>query len=309
MRTLTVTAVLAIAATALTGCGRLSFGTHGEDRSYTAPAGITALKVESSGSRVEITATDSPVIKVKERLRWSNDNNKPKSGHVTEGNTLTLTSTCATQVIGDSDCGISYRIEVPRSTPVRVDNNDGSINATGLTGVVKLHSDNGSINVRDLNASMASLVSDNGSLRVSGKAGTAYLDSDNGSIDATGLTTGKLTAHSADGRIRLSGHVTTADVSTDNGSIEATGLTTGKLTAKTSDGSISLGFTTPPGNVSASSDNGSISVRVPGGRSYAFDMSTDNGSKSIDPAIKDDSGSQHHITLKTSDGSIAVNPA
>lgn len=309
MRTLTATAMLAVAAVAVTGCGNLTFGTHAETRSYTAPGGITALKIKGDGSRVQVTASDTDTIKVSERLRWSNDNNKPKVEHATAGGTLTLSAKCARATMGFTACGVSYRVQIPRDIPVEIDNNDGSIVASGLAGTVKMHSANGSIEVSDMRATSASLSSNDGSIRVSGRATTADLRSDNGSVTASGLTADRLTARSSDGRIRLSGRVKTADLRTDNGSIQAGGLAAERITANTSDGGISLGLTAPPENLRARSDNGSIRLWLPSGQSYAIATSTDNGGKRIDPAVHQDPSSSRRIELSTSDGSITVTPS
>ncbi|MFA1551997.1 DUF4097 family beta strand repeat-containing protein [Actinomadura chokoriensis] len=308
MRTLTGTAVLAVAAVGLTACGNLSFGTHHEDRSYTAPGGVTKLKLQAGGGRVEVTASDSPGIRVSERLRWSHHKNKPRVKHVTEGDTLNLSSKCATQVIGFSACGVTYRVQVPRSTPVEISARDGSINASGLAGTVKLHSDNGSITATNLRASTASLSSRDGSVRVSGRAAIADLRSDNGSVDATELTADKLTARSRDGRIRLSGTATVADLDTANGSIEASRLTADRITARTKDGSILLRLAAPPARVDAGTANGSVELFLPAGVGYAITTSTNNGSKQIDSGIHEDSRSERKIKLDTNDGDIRVAP-
>lgn len=313
VRTLTGTAVLAAgaaAAVALTGCGNVSFGgTRHEDRSYTAPAGVTALKIKTTGSRVEVTASDSPGIKVEERLRWSNDKNKPQAKHSVEGDTLSLTAKCGTQAIGiASSCGVSYRVRVPRSMPVQIDNRDGAIVASGLAGAVKLHSDNGSITATGLRASTASLSSADGSLRVSGRVTTADLRSDNGAVDATGLTADKVTARSRDGRIRLGGKIATVEVHTDNGGITATGLAADRITAKTRDGGIDLRLSAPPANIDANTDNGSVQLRLPAEPAYAISASTDNGRKLIDAAIHEDSRAERRIKLTTRDGAISVSP-
>lgn len=311
MRTLTFTAVLAAAAATLVGCGNLSFGAHQEDRTYGAPSAVTALKIKSHGSRVEITASDSPGIKVRERLRWANDKNKPEPVHVTAGNTLTLSSTCAKVVIGLSGngCSVSYRIQVPRSTPVEVDNDDGAIVASGLAGTVELHTDNGSLNVTDLRATSAKLSSDNGPIEVSGRAATADLRSDDGSIDATGLTADRLTARTSDGHIALGGHAAVVDVRTANGGIEAQGLTADRIYAKTNDGQIDLRFAAPPTNVRASTGNGGVHVRVPGGEGYAITLSSGNGGERIDPAVHQDSRSERRLQLRSDDGGLEVSPA
>ncbi len=312
MRTLTGTAALAaVAAATLTACGNVSFGTGHEDRSYTAPAGVTKLTIAGNGNRVVVTASDSPGIEVNERLRWSNDRNKPRVKHVTEGTTLKLTAKCGGQAIGfgSSSCGVSYRVRVPRSMPVEIESRDGRIDASGLGGTVRLHTQNGSIKATDLRASNVSLSSQDGSVRVSGRVTTADVRSQNGSVDATGLTAGKLTVRSADGSLRLSGTATVADLRSDNGGIDAQGLTTERLTARTRDGGIDLRLAAPPASVDADTDNGSIKLCLPPtGESYAISAATDNGGKEIDPAIHEDSRSERKIKLATRDGGILVAP-
>ncbi|TYK52988.1 DUF4097 family beta strand repeat-containing protein [Actinomadura decatromicini] len=311
MRTLTFTAVLTAAAATLVGCGNLSYGAHQEDRTYSAPAGVTALKIRSGGSRVEITGSDSPGIKVRERLTWSNDKNKPEPRHVAEGGTLALTSKCAKVVVGLSGtgCGVSYRIEVPRGTPVEVDNDDGRIVASGLGGTVKLHTDNGALKVTDLRATSVTLSSDDGSIEVSGHAGTAHLQSDNGRITATGLTADRLTARTSDGHISVAGRVPVADLRTSNGGIDARGLTTDRISAKTSDGPIDLRFAAAPTEVRATSGNGPVHVRVPRGDGYAITLTSGNGPERIDPAVHQDSRSTRTIQLRSGDGPLTVSPA
>ncbi|SFQ30031.1 MULTISPECIES: DUF4097 family beta strand repeat-containing protein [Actinomadura] len=309
MRTLTITAGLAAAAAALAGCGNLSVGTHHENRSYTAPAGVTTLKIKSHGSRVVVTATDTSTIKVSERLRWTNEKNKPKAKHVTDGGTLTLSSECGNQVIGYSGCGVSYRVQVPRSMPVDINGEDGTIVASGLSGTVRLHSSNGSIDATGLNATAATITSSDGSVRVTGHAGTARLSSENGTIDARGLSGDRLSASTRDGMIRMRGTFPVADLHTDNGSIDGRGLSGDRITAKSRDGSIDLRFGTAPTAVTATTDNGSVRLHLPPGERYAIDASTDNGGKRIDPLIRQDSDAKRHIKLSTRDGAITVFPS
>lgn len=308
VRTLTGVAVAAGLVLAVTGCG-LSVGRHQQDRSYDGPSGVTTLKVKAHGGRVEIVASDSPGIKVRERLRWSNDHNKPKAQHVTEGGTLSLSAKCARNVIGPNACGVSYRIEVPRSLGVDVVTGDGTITASGLAGTVRLKAGSGSITATDLRTSSLSAESGDGGLRVSGRAGTADLHTGTGSITMTGLTADRLTAHSGDGGIRLSGRATTAGLRTDTGSINADGLTADRVVARTGDGGILIGLTTPPTDVQATTQTGSVRVRLPRGQGYAIDASTGTGSKEIDPAVHHDSQSPRHVKISTGDGGITVSPA
>ncbi|MEU8119576.1 DUF4097 family beta strand repeat-containing protein [Spirillospora sp. NPDC049024] len=309
MRTLTATAAATAAVTAavLAGCGNLSVGRHQEDRSYAAPAGTTGLKITTNGGRVEVTASDSPGIRVTERLRWSNDKNRPKARHTAEGTTLALSSSCGTNAIGWGTCGVSYRVRVPRATAVEIENRDGTIEASGLAGTVRLRTGSGSVRATDLRASAVSIGSGDGSLHVTGRAATADLHSGSGSITARRLTTDRLKVRTSDGRIAVSGRATAADLGTGSGSITLDGLAADRITARTRDGAVTMRLDAPPANVQAVSGSGAIRLRLPAGEAYALDLSAD-GDKRIDPGVHQDSESARRIRLATRDGSITVTP-
>ncbi|TDD80157.1 DUF4097 family beta strand repeat-containing protein [Actinomadura rubrisoli] len=309
MRTLTGMAVLAVLAMALTGCG-LSVGRHTENRSYDGPAGVTALKVKTDGGKVEIVASDSPGVKVREKRRWTNGHNKPDSRHTTEGSTLSLSSKCAHNAIGFNGCQISYHVQVPRSMAVEVDTGDGPITVSGLGGAARLKTGSGSINASDLSTASLSLRSGDGKLRVSGRAASADLRTSSGSITATGLTSDRLTARSGDGDIRLSGRAAAADLRTSTGTIHSDGLSTDRLTAHSGDGGIHLALTVPPSNVQATTNTGSVRLKLPHDQEgYALTLATDTGHERVDPAVHRESQSARHIKLSTGDGNITVTPA
>ncbi|GAA2249882.1 DUF4097 family beta strand repeat-containing protein [Actinomadura luteofluorescens] len=307
MRTLTATAAAAVTAAALAGCGNVSVGRHEQDRSYSAPAGTAALRIAAHGGRVEITASDSPGIRITERLRWSNEKNRPKARHVSEGSTLALSSSCGRNVMGFATCGVSYRVQVPRGTPVQVDSGDGAIEASGLAGTVRLRSGSGAIRATDLRGATVSISAGDGSVRVTGRAATADLHAGTGSVTAENLTADRLKVRASDGRVEVSGRVAAADLGTGTGSISLDGLAADRLTVRTDDGGITMRLDSPPANVRATAGTGSIRLRLPAGESYAITLSAQGG-KRIDPAVHQDSRSARRVDLRTRDGDITVTP-
>ncbi|MWA06094.1 DUF4097 family beta strand repeat protein [Actinomadura sp. LD22] len=299
---------MAVASAAVAGCG-LSFSRHAEDRSYTAPAGVAALKVSPGDGSVQITASDSPGIKVTEHLRWSNDRNKPKPRHTVDGRTLSLSAKCGHSVIGSNPCRISYRIQVPRATAVDVRGGAGSIRVTGLAGPVRLRGDTGAVTATDLRTSSATLSAGPGNVRVTGRAGTADLRTDTGSINAAGLVSDRLTAHAGSGGVRLGGRIASVEVRTDTGALRADGLTTDRLAVTTGTGPIALGFARAPSVVRATSDTGSVRLRLPAAQPYAVTLTTDTGGKQVAPGIHQDSAASRHVTIETGSGDISIRPA
>ncbi|HEY8478238.1 MAG TPA: DUF4097 family beta strand repeat-containing protein [Spirillospora sp.] len=306
MRTLTATAILAVAAAALTGCGNVTFGSDEETRSLTAPPGVGALKISGQGGHVEVIASDTSAIKVSMRLHWSNDRNKPNVKHVTRGNTLTLSSRCAGVTIGASDCRVSYRVEVPRDGSVNIESDDGPITASGLGGKVRLHSADGAITVDGLDATSANLSTGDGPIRVSGRAATADLRSDHGSVTARGLIGERLTARLTRGDLRLSGRIDDVDLTTSHGFVHATGLTAERVTARSDDGDLRFGFASPPMSLRAASDHGDVRVALPPGEGYAITAAAGSGDELIAQSVRQDSASRRRIDLTTDDGTIRV---
>ncbi|WP_111721133.1 DUF4097 family beta strand repeat-containing protein [Homoserinimonas sp. OAct 916] len=127
----------------------------------------------------------------------------------------------------------------------------------------------------------------NGRITVSDLAGDIRLETTNGSIEATG-TSGSL------------GLITT------NGSVRVQEATSAAVHAETINGSVELGFIAAPEDISATSTNGAITVRVPDdGTRYAVTASTVLGR--VDTAsVPTDPTATHTITAETVNGAIRV---
>lgn len=106
---------------------------------------------------------------------------------------------------------VSFRIETPSTTDVRLRSSNGSLNVTGVKGTMNLRTSNGSIRLTDV-------------------AGDVEADTSNGSVVAT------LSGSSWDGA--------GLDVTTSNGSVrlELPESYNAQLTAGTSNGSLNLDF-------------------------------------------------------------------
>lgn len=272
MKTLMGVAVLAGTAIALAGCKvDVNTETHHEDRAYTVQD-AKSIKVAAGSGKVEIVGSDSAGIKVEERLTWTSEHRKPEPKHVTESGALSLSAACKGHVIGFSNCGVSYKIQVPRATGLDLHNGDGTVTIAGVQGAI-------------------------------------HVTTDTGSIEANGLRATSLYAKTGDGTIRVSGEVGSAEFHSDTGSVAATALRTRKLTAGTGDGTLSFGLTEPPDSVKLRADTGDVKLKLPfADVKYALDTETDTGG--IDKnGVPVDSASPHKITISTGDGNITITPA
>ncbi|MBD0843378.1 MULTISPECIES: hypothetical protein [unclassified Streptomyces] len=144
MRKLTTTAVAAAVLATLSGCD--ADDAFGNDRSnaessYTVTEPVRALDLDTKGGHVELIATEADTVKVTEKLSYSDD--KPATSHkVADGELRLIGAGCNT-----GDCSVSYRIELPAGTELRVDSGGGHITGEELAGPARLRTEGGHVDV------------------------------------------------------------------------------------------------------------------------------------------------------------------
>jgi Putative adhesin len=107
------------------------------------------------------------------------------------------------------------------------------------------------------------------------------------------------------GAVTLTGLAGKLDVTSSTGGIDATGLSNEAVTARASSGTITLAFTTPPTMVSAQTQVGSVTVRLPTGTAYAVDAGSEVGS--VEVTVQRDPGAARRVTAHSQVGSVTVN--
>ena len=176
------------------------------------------------------------------------------------------------------------RIEVrmPADADLRVETGDGSIKAENLTGLVDLHSGDGS-------------------LTVSAIKGSLQMRTGDGGIDANNID-GKISAVSGDGHITIEGRFDVLQAKSGDGRIKVRVLNGSKL-----DGSWSL-----------SSGDGSIEVAIPSDLSADVDAHSGDGSVSTEVPLTIQgtisksqvrgklNGGGQTLTIHTGDGAIRL---
>lgn len=135
----------------------------------------------------------------------------------------------------------------------------------------------------------------NGRVEVSDLTGDLRLESTNGAINGKSLI-GNIYAKTTNGKVSIDGELERVDVETTNGKIEVASQTV-------------------KDDWNVSTTNSGIELSIPDDASVRLDGKTTNGSVKVDPPFEVDgkrvSGTmgsgEHHIELKTTNGSIAVN--
>lgn len=108
------------------------------------------------------------------------------------------------------------------------------------------------------------------------------------------------------GRVEVVGLAGDIRIGTDNGSIRADGIGSSTVEAHSDNGGVRLSFVDVPGTAVATTDNGSITIEVPGDApdGYDVDAATDNGRVDVD--VHTDADSEHRITARSDNGSIDI---
>ncbi|MFH8754208.1 DUF4097 family beta strand repeat-containing protein [Streptomyces atroolivaceus] len=130
---------------------------------------------------------------------------------------------------------------------------------------------------------------------------------DNGEVTAAGFTA-PLTLSADNGRVTVRDASGPLKLSADNGSIEAERVSGSSVIARSDNGSVQLGFTRVPDLVDTVSDNGSISIDLPAGKSvYAVSAEADNGDVSVD--VPRSESSEHVVKARSDNGEVTVRSA
>ncbi|WP_326697292.1 DUF4097 domain-containing protein [Streptomyces sp. NBC_01754] len=133
------------------------------------------------------------------------------------------------------------------------------------------------------------------------------VEADNGIVTATGFDT-RLAVSADNGDIVVRECSGPLDLWSDNGSVRAERFAGTSVTARSDNGEVDLGFTEVPDLVDVVSDNGSITIDLPGGREeYAVSASADNGDVSVDVPRSDKS--PHVVKARSDNGEVTVRRA
>ena len=135
---------------------------------------------------------------------------------------------------------------------------------------------------------------------------TIRVSSNVGEIQLQSLS-GQVTAHTNAGIITLGSVSGPVEATGDAGSILGQDVSSPRATLHSSAGTIDVTFSAAPATVTATSDIGSVTLRVPGNLSY--NVTTHVGVGSTHVGVPRSTASPHAITASTRTGSVTIEPA
>jgi hypothetical protein len=134
-------------------------------------------------------------------------------------------------------------------------------------------------------------------IRVGSNVGEIRLQSLSGQVTAH-TNAGNITLGSVSGPVEATGHA---------GSILGRGVSSPHATLHSSAGTVEVTFSAAPATVTATSDIGSVTLRVPGTVPYNVTTNVGVGSTHVD--VSRSPASPHVITASTRTGSVTIEPA
>ena len=193
---------------------------------------------------------------------------------------------------------VQFTVEVPRNYPVELRTAGGSLDVRNLSAWVHGKTSGGSINLAGV-AGEINVHTSGGGITAERLNGPADLSTSGGSIGVMN-STGDLMLRTSGGGIRIQDDDGKVDAHTSGGSIQAQLRTNGGINLETSGGSIML--TLPQGT------HGSLDAETSGGDVTSNLPVTTSGTVSGDHLHGDIGGGGPSIYLRTSGGSIRIEP-
>jgi Toastrack DUF4097 len=143
--------------------------------------------------------------------------------------------------------------------------------------------------------------------RITVPRATAVRVTDGAGDISVGSLGGPVTVHVNAGRISLSSLAGPVDATTNAGSISGQPLSSSTASFHVSAGEIDVTFSAPAASITAITDVGAITVRVPDTVEYNVTASATVGNVHV--AVSRSSTAGHRITASTKTGSITIEPA
>jgi DUF4097 and DUF4098 domain-containing protein YvlB len=134
-------AVLAAGAAALAACDHDGVAsTDSEETVYDDT--ISRIQVDSKSGNIEFAAAEGSQVKVTREFKWTRE--KPASAEVVDDGTLRV-ELVGCESWSSTNCGISYRFEVPSGMEIEATTAAGNITVIGLSGKLDLETKAGNV--------------------------------------------------------------------------------------------------------------------------------------------------------------------
>jgi DUF4097 and DUF4098 domain-containing protein YvlB len=283
--------------------GCLYRATHGEyDKSYPVTGRPNVhVRTRDGGVRVVTSDTREVSFHVKYESSAGPDGN-PQIDSRQRGDSVELDARfgSSSSFLPGGHRRMDIEVRMPRDADLQVESQDGGVDVAAVNGKVVIHTDDGGIRASQLNGTIE-ITSNDGGIHVDTATGEVKLHTDNGSIGVDHVD-GKCQAVSNDGSIRVDGRFDSLDVRSGDGGvvarIESGSVPSSEWRVRTTDGSVHVAL--PPyfkANLDVTTNDGSVTVDSP------FKVEGTVSHSKVEGALN---GGGPTLVIHTTDGSIHV---
>jgi hypothetical protein len=209
-------------------------------------AAASTIDIDARSGDIEVVGSDRNNVRLTTREHRSIFG-RPHVATAYEAGRLRLDQTCSGRHVLDSDCSVSYRLEVPRDVAVHLITRSGDVTAVDLSGGADLQTSSGDVDATDVV----------GTLRLRTSSGDVTADSSSVDIDA----------------------------STTSGDVEVRARDAGRVRAETTSGDVTVRVPDRPYAVRTRAVSGdkNVDVRVDPSSARHLDAETTSGDVQISP--------------------------
>ncbi|HUF77126.1 MAG TPA: DUF4097 family beta strand repeat-containing protein [Longimicrobiales bacterium] len=193
-------------------------------------------------------------------------------------------------------------IEVPVGRAVSAYLGVGEMEATGVSGDLRLDSGSGSVTATDITGALE-VDTGSGSVRVSRVAGSLHLDTGSGSIEVEDVTGDEVELDTGSGRVRVTDiRAQTFAVDTGSGAVTLERIDSPTVLVDTGSGSVEIELLSDVGRLDIDTGSGAVIVRAPADLGAMVEIDTGSGGIDMDFPLEVTSVRRDRVQGRLGDG-------
>jgi hypothetical protein len=193
-------------------------------------------------------------------------------------------------------------IEVPAGRTVSAYLGVGEMEATGVTGDVRLDTGSGGVTATDITGSLV-VDTGSGSVSVRGVQGNLRVDTGSGGVQVADVAGDEVELDTGSGRVRASGvEAARLSVDTGSGSVSLEGVSAPVLVVDTGSGSVEIELLTDVDQLDVDTGSGSVTVRAPANLGAMVELDTGSGGIDLDFPLEVTSVRRDRVQGRLGDG-------
>jgi DUF4097 and DUF4098 domain-containing protein YvlB len=216
----------------------------------------------------------------------------------------------------------TYTIQAPSYMELQLDGDDGDVEITGWEGDIQCDMDDGDLDLDNVSAAETRIRLEDGDTRIEGHSGRLMIQASDGDITIMDSDLSLCRISLEDGDAKIDQSRGEFEVEIDDGDITFRRLTSNSIDIESEDGDIDVDLAESDViDVEIRTDDGSVTVYLPGDASAAFTIDVDDGEIDVEMSalevfekkngwmagrIRDGRG---QIKIRTSDGDVTLREA